>query len=142
MVTSCCSHSEARKWWNVDGLGYMRGKYLTPIQALRVGARAVRASFREQLLAMKQEGLDQIGICIVFKLTSGEIPCLLSEIGIPFDMDNKKAYKDGKYISQYAAMDANNFGLEGAGLNYTLWCYCSNVFHCTTELTTEFTSMG
>jgi hypothetical protein len=42
-------------------------------------------------------------------------------------MDNKKAYSEGKFISQYAAMDANNFGLEGAGLNYTLWCYCSTV---------------
>jgi hypothetical protein len=52
----------------------------------------------------------------------------MSEIGIPFDMDDKKAYKHGKYGNQYAAMDANNFALEGAGLNYTLWCYCSNVF--------------
>jgi hypothetical protein len=60
-------------------------------------------------------------------LILGETPCLVSEIGIPYDMDNKKAYKDGKYISQYAAMDANNFALEGAGLNYTLWSYCSTV---------------
>jgi hypothetical protein len=51
----------------------------------------------------------------------------MSEIGIPFDMDNKKAFNDGKYASQYAAMDANNFALEGAGVNYTLWCYCSKV---------------
>ena len=42
-------------------------------------------------------------------------------------MDAKKAFKTGKYINQYAAMDANNFALEGAGLNYTLWCYCHNV---------------
>lgn len=117
----------------------MRGKYLTPVQALRIGAKAIRNCFREQLLSMKQEGLDQIGISTIFTLTSGETPCLLSEIGIPFDMDNKKAYKDGMYGNQYAAMDANNYALEGAGLNYTLWCYCSNVFSCSTKLITEFT---
>lgn len=51
-----------RKWWNVDGLGYLRGKYLTPAQALRLGATAVRNCFRDQLKDMKQEGLDQIGM--------------------------------------------------------------------------------
>jgi hypothetical protein len=39
----------------------MRGKYLTPVQALRFGARAVRNCFRDQLQAMRQEGLDNIG---------------------------------------------------------------------------------
>lgn len=47
----------------MDGLGYMRGKYLTPVQALRVGAKAIRNCFRDQLQAMKQEGLDNIGNC-------------------------------------------------------------------------------
>jgi len=50
-----------RKWWNVDGLGYMRGRYLTPAQALRLGAMAVRNCFRDQLKVMRQEGLDRIG---------------------------------------------------------------------------------
>jgi hypothetical protein len=52
---------------------------------------------------------------------------LLSEIGIPYDMDNKKAHQDGKYIQQYTAMDANNYALEGAGLSFTLWNYCPHV---------------
>ena len=43
-------------------------------------------------------------------------------------MDNKRAYKDGKYHGQYAAMDANHYALEGAGLSYTLWTYCPDVF--------------
>jgi hypothetical protein len=51
----------------------------------------------------------------------------MSEIGIPYDMDNKKAYRDGKYTGQYAAMDANNYALEGAGLSFTLWNYCPDV---------------
>lgn len=58
----------------------------------------------------------------------GETPCLLSEIGIPYDMDNKKAYQDRKYKGQYAAMDANNYALEGAMLSFTLWNYCPDVY--------------
>jgi hypothetical protein len=46
----------------VDGLGYLRGKYLTPMQALRVGAKAIRNCFKDQLQAMKQEGIDRLGM--------------------------------------------------------------------------------
>jgi hypothetical protein len=53
--------SDYRKWWNVDGLGYLRGKYLTPVQALRMGAKAIRNCFKDQLLTMKQEGIDRLG---------------------------------------------------------------------------------
>jgi len=72
-------------------------------------------------------------------LIEGETPCLMSEIGIPFDMDNKKAYTSGKFNHQYAAMDANNYALEGAGMNYTLWCYCSRVLTPSTPLMQELT---
>jgi hypothetical protein len=51
----------------------------------------------------------------------------MSEIGIPYDMDNKQAYRDGRYTGQYSAMDANNYALEGAGLSFTLWNYCPDV---------------
>jgi hypothetical protein len=50
-----------RKWWNVDGLGYLRGRYLTPVQALRLGATAIRNCFRDQLKTMRQEGIDRLG---------------------------------------------------------------------------------
>ena len=53
--------TDPRKWWNVDGLGFLRGKYLTPVQAIRLGAKAIRNCFRDQLLTMKQEGIDKIG---------------------------------------------------------------------------------
>ena len=139
----CTGGADCRKWWNVDGLGYMRGKYLTPVQAIRLGAAAIRNSFKDQLKSMKQEGLDQIGkIFVNVKLMAGEIPCLMSEIGIPFDMHEKIAFRDRKYVHQYAAMDANNYALEGAGLSYTLWCYCSNVYSLPNILNVEFTQMG
>ena len=57
----------------------------------------------------------------------GARPCFFSELGIPYDMDNGKAYKTGDYSSQISAMDANHFALEGNKLNFTLWTYCATV---------------
>lgn len=51
-------------------------------------------------------------------------PCVFTEIGIPYDMDDKYAYKTGDYTSQSSAMDANHFAIEGSGVNgFTLWTY-------------------
>lgn len=58
----------------------------------------------------------------------GNHPCVFTEIGIPYDMDDKYAYKTGDYSSQSSAMDANHFALEGSGANgYTLWTYTAMV---------------
>lgn len=58
----------------------------------------------------------------------GNHPCVFTEIGIPYDMDEKYAYKNGDYSSQSAAMDANHFALEGCGANgYALWVYTAMV---------------
>jgi Glycoside hydrolase family 5 C-terminal domain len=54
----------------------------------------------------------------------GEHPCVLTEFGIPYDMDDKYAYKTGDYSSQLSAMDANHFAIEGSGIDgFTLWTY-------------------
>ncbi|KAI6368061.1 hypothetical protein MCOR25_004745 [Pyricularia grisea] len=108
------------KWWNVDVLGVLRGRYLSPVFAIRVGETAVRNCFRQQLAAIRQEGLDYMG----------NHPCILTEFGIPYDMDDKAAYKSGNYSSQSAAMDANHFAVEGAPMEgYTLWVYCAKNDH-------------
>lgn len=58
----------------------------------------------------------------------GNHPCVFTEIGIPFDMDDKYAYKTGDYSSQAAALDANHFALEGSGVNgFALWVYVAVV---------------
>lgn len=61
----------------------------------------------------------------------GEHPLVFTEIGIPYDMDNKYAYKTGDYASQINAVDANHFALEGSQSNgFTWWVYTSEVFSC------------
>lgn len=125
-----------KRWntvFNVDVLGILRGRYSSVIFALAFGEHNIRDCLKEQLVQIRKEGLENMG----------DIPCLMSEIGIPFDMDDSAAYKTHNYTSQIRAMDANHYALEGANLNYCLWCYCSIVqeWRCA-MLTLEFSQMG
>ncbi|KAH8880335.1 glycoside hydrolase [Thozetella sp. PMI_491] len=112
-----------KKWnrtWNVDVLGILRGRYLHPAFGIKLGESAIRNCFKDQHAAMRQEGLDYLG----------NHPCIMTEFGIPYDMDDKTAYKTGNYASQSSAMDANHYGVEGAGLEgYTLWVYVTKNDH-------------
>ena len=106
------------RWWNVDVFGVLRGRYLSPAFAIKIGETAIRNCLRDQLVAIKQEGLDYIGTH----------PCIFTEIGIPFDMDDKYAYGTGDYSSQLRAMDANSYALEGSLTEgYTIWVYVATV---------------
>ncbi|KAI1768452.1 glycoside hydrolase family 5 protein [Hypoxylon sp. FL1150] len=112
-----------KKWnrtWNVDVIGVLRGRYWHPAFAIKIGETAIRNSFKEQLAAIKKEGQDYMG----------NHPCILTEFGIPYDMDDKQAYKTGDYSSQSAAMDANHFAVEGSLMEgYTLWLYSATNDH-------------
>jgi hypothetical protein len=106
--------------WNVDVVGVLRGKYLHPAFAIKVGETAIRNCLRDQLKFLRQEGRDQ----------TGNHPCILSEFGIPYDMDDKKAYKTGDYSSQSSALDANYFATERANLEgHCLWVYVTTNDH-------------
>lgn len=101
--------------FNVDAMGVIRGRYgFPPIKAVRLGETNIRNCIAQQLKLIKQEGIDNLG---------ASVPCLISEIGIPFDMDDRDAYSTGDYDGQARALDANCFALESALLSHTLWCY-------------------
>ncbi len=98
--------------------GLLRGRYRSPVFAIKLGESAIRNCFRDQLAAIKKEGRDYMG----------NHPCVFTEIGIPYDMDGKHAYKTGDFSSQIAAMDANHYALEGSSANgYSLWVYMTKV---------------
>jgi hypothetical protein len=106
------------KYYNVDVFGILRHKYSSPVFAVRLGEAAIRKCLRDQLKAIREEGMEYLG----------EHPTLFTEIGIPFDMDDKYAYKTGDYSSQISALDANHFALEGSeSQGYTLWTYVLEV---------------
>lgn len=68
-------------------------------------------------MCIRNEGLENLG----------NYPCLFTEIGIPFDLDQGKAYKNNDYTSQIGALDANNYALEGANVHFTFWHYSAMV---------------
>ncbi|KAL2000924.1 hypothetical protein VTN02DRAFT_2461 [Thermoascus thermophilus] len=106
--------------YNVDVIGVLRGKYLSPAFAVKIGETAIRNCLRDQLKFLREESFNYMG----------DHPLVLTEFGIPYDMDNKHAYKTGDYSSQTSAMDANHFALEGSGSNgFTLWLYMTQNTH-------------
>jgi hypothetical protein len=99
-------------------IGVLRGKYLTPAFAVKIGEKAIRNCLRDQLKFLRDESLKYMG----------EHPMIFTEIGIPYDMDDKYAYRTGNYSRQISAVDANHFALEGSQSNgFTWWLYMSQV---------------
>lgn len=75
---------------------------------------------RSQLNMLRQDGLEKLG----------QYPTMMGEIGIPYDLDHKKAYKDGNYSTQVRALDASLNACDGKNvLNYTTWNYCPDNSH-------------
>ncbi|KAF8256359.1 glycoside hydrolase [Lactarius quietus] len=113
-------------WFNADALGLLRGKYRSKFQALKIGESAIRRSLQSQLGILK----DDAPIL-------GSYPTMIGEIGIPFDMDGRKAYGytdggryKGDYSSQQKALDASLNAADGPNsLNYTIWTYCPDNVH-------------
>lgn len=101
--------------YNVDTLGIMRGRYVNPVLGIVFTERAIRNCLRKQFNEMKRECEEYLG----------SIPILMSETGMPFDMDDKRAYGNGKYSSQTLALDALSWALEGLNMSHTYWCYTS-----------------
>lgn len=124
MVSECIAIYEIltrnrNRVWNVDVFGILRGKYLTPAFGIKIGESAIRNCFRDSLKAMTKEGIEYMG----------EHPCIFGEIGVPYDLDNQKAYQTGDYSSQILAIDANHYALEGSTSNFTYWTYTVAVSH-------------
>lgn len=130
-----------KKWcnYNVDFINLNRGKYGTGplrfVRALRLGEKSIRQCFVDQLKTIQTEGLENIG----------EYPCILGEIGIPYDMEVNSSsslwnwcssffFKQDVTIgepnsSQNRAMDASINALEKNMLNYSLWNYMPDNSH-------------
>jgi len=56
----------------------------------------------------------------------GDMPCLLGEFGLPFDMNNKKAYKTGDYSLHEKALSLYYDAIDENLLSSTIWNYTSD----------------
>lgn len=80
------------------------------------GKKVIRKGHARMLNLAKKEARD----CM------GNIPALIGETGIPFDLNEKKAYQTGNFSDQEKAFDRTLTGLEDNLLSYTLWNYTSD----------------
>ncbi len=112
------------KWINgshwYDDVTLIKKKYL-PILGLKgdevvFGRKNVRKAFESTLAEMIEETYQQYG----------NVPSLLGEFGIPFDMNKAKAYKTNNFSKQVKALDRSFRVVESNLLNYTLWNYTAD----------------
>ncbi len=60
----------------------------------------------------------------------GDVPVLVGEFGVCFDMNGRSAYRTGDFSMQEQAMDAFYSGLEKNLLSSTIWNYTSDNDNC------------
>ncbi|MDR0497840.1 MAG: cellulase family glycosylhydrolase [Treponema sp.] len=59
----------------------------------------------------------------------GDIPCFLGEFGLPFDLNNKRAYKTGDYNLHEIALSSYYDGIDENLLGSTIWNYTADNTH-------------
>lgn len=96
-----------KKYWPF--LGLVDGKII-------VGSSAVRKAYEKVLSDMIDETHEKYG----------NVPSLLGEFGIPFDLNKGKAYKTGNFSMQVKALDRCFNIVEKNNLHYTLWNYTAD----------------
>jgi len=131
-------------WFNADAVGVMRGKYRSPIQAVKFGEGAIRKSIMEQIGYLKADAEvitapapDDSSHSTLAESPSpvklNQYPTIIGEIGTPFDMDSKRSYFPsshlrnkyrGDYTNQEKALDASLNACDGYNnVGYTIWTY-------------------
>lgn len=80
------------------------------------GKEAVVQAFADQLGHLKQIGKDQMG----------GIPTVIGEFGIPFDLDEKRAYQSGDFSTHVQALDYYYDAMDANLLNCTIWNYTAD----------------
>ncbi len=90
--------------------------YDTLTDTIAIGARKIRKVFAGTLGMVKQEAITKMG----------GLPTIIGEVGIPFDLNDRKAYKSGDFSAQEKALHRDLTALDDNLLSYTLWNYTSD----------------
>lgn len=96
-------------WMSVDVQSLSRGAFV--LFALFFGESGLRSNY-----------VRQLGKIVSFaRLSLGEIPVVIGEIGIPFDLNGAEAFKTGDFTRHEELLDALANGMEKAGVSG--WCW-------------------
>ena len=110
----------APHWY--DALCLVKKRYLSFIgvdidrKKLVIGKNRVRRSFAEQLRRFTARSRSRL---------AGK-PVIIGEIGIPFDLHHRNAYRTGNFSRQTAAMNRSLAAAEESLLGYALWNYTAD----------------
>ena len=85
-------------------------------QRVVLGPRAVRRSFARQLGRLRRYARERMG----------DVPTLIGETGIPYDLNERKAYRSGDFAAQERAMDRTLAAIEENLLHCTIWNYTAD----------------
>lgn len=94
---------------NVQGLS--RGMFV--LKGLYFGAQALRRNYRTQIGNVANHG----------RLSLGEVPTVIGEVGIPYDINGGAAFATGWYDKQRELMNALISAMEDNFVGFTLWNY-------------------
>jgi hypothetical protein len=86
---------------------------------IALGKKNVTKSFSDQL----KSPIDWT------KNNMGNMPCLLGEFGLPFDLNKKKAYKTGDYRKHEEALSMYYDAIDENLLHSTIWNYSADNSH-------------
>ena len=94
------------KWINYD-----RGR-----NRLLFGSRRIAQSFQEQLSRPLVHAREKMG----------DVPVLIGEVGIAYDLDKKSAFDSGDFSAQEKAFNRTLVALEANLHHFTLWNYTAD----------------
>jgi hypothetical protein len=76
----------------------------------------IHKSYAGQIENYKRQAMEKMG----------GVPTVIGETGVPFDLQNKRAYKTGDFNTAIRAMDRTLRAMEDALVSYTLWNYTAD----------------
>lgn len=103
--------SKYHAWMSVNVQGLSRGMFV--LKALYFGAQGLRENYRHQIGNILKHGRQALG----------NVPAIIGEVGIPFDLNNKLAFATGDYSKQRELMHALIGAMEDNFVGFTLWNY-------------------
>ncbi|KAJ9474031.1 putative Ergosteryl-beta-glucosidase (putative) [Pseudozyma hubeiensis] len=102
---------KVHSWMSVNVQALSRGGF--PLTSLYFGPRGLKKNYLAQLQTIKDLAYASLGT----------VPMVIGEVGLPFDLNHKHAYRTGDYTKQHELMDALISAMEKLGLGFTLWNY-------------------
>ncbi|KAL0098124.1 glycoside hydrolase family 5 protein [Phycomyces blakesleeanus] len=115
----------APHWYDLNCVFYKKfdGRMTHDVQSLQnggnvltstyFGRKGAKKNYRGQIRNIRENGLKSMG----------EKPCVLGEVGIPMDLNQKIGFETGDYTSHIHFLDAVIYALETNLVNFTLWNY-------------------